>query len=155
MGIFSFFKKDASQYFSEAEKESLLNAIRQAELLTSGEIRLFIEHRCRFVNPVDRAAEVFYSLNMDKTASRNAVIVYLALKDRQFAVFADEGIYKAMGTSYWHAIAEKLLQDFKGDKHAAGLLTVIQNIGQALADKFPYDALTDKNELPDDIVFGH
>lgn len=154
MGLFSFFQKDASSYFSESERQAIVEAIRQAELQTSGEVRLFIEHRCRFVNPVDRAAEVFYLLKMDQTVSHNAVLVYLAMKDRQFALFADEGIYQASGKDYWHEQAQKILEEFSKEKYAPGLVTVISNIGQALKDHFPFDESTDKNELPDEIVFG-
>jgi uncharacterized membrane protein len=33
-------------------------------------------------------------------------------------------------------------------------VNVIGDIGQALKQAFPYDFKGDKNELPDDIVFG-
>ncbi len=154
MGIFSFRKRDASGYFSAAEKEAILNAIRQAEQRTSGEVRIFIENRCRFVDAIDRAAEIFFSLKMHATEQRNAVLVYLAMKDRQFAVFADEGIYKVAGAGYWNERAEEMLLHFKKEKHAEGLVKVISHIGDALTHHFPYDREIDKNELPDDIVFG-
>ena len=35
-----------------------------------------------------------------------------------------------------------------------GIANVVGEIGQALQQYFPYDRGTDKNELPDDIVFG-
>jgi uncharacterized membrane protein len=154
MGIFSFFKKDPAAFFSKQEKDAIFQAIQNAEQRTSGEVRVFIENRCRFVNPLDRAAELFFLLKMDKTVDRNAVMVYLAMKDRQFAVFADEGIYKALGKEYWSREAEAMLHAFKAENYAAGLVTVINDVGEALHQHFPYDKKVDKNELPDDIVFG-
>lgn len=154
MGLFSFFRKDSAGYFSEAEKEAVLDAIRKAEQRTSGEVRIFVERKCRFVNPVDRAYEIFYLLKMDKTDHHNAVLVYLAMKDRQFAIFADEGIYTAVGREYWNREANEMLHAFKQENYARGLVTVIADIGEALHEHFPYDPATDKNELPDDIVFG-
>ena len=68
---------------------------------TSGEVRVYIEHRCRFVDPIDRAAEVFYSLKMEQTVNRNGVLVYVAVKDRQLAIFADEGIFQKAGADFW------------------------------------------------------
>jgi len=38
---------------------------------------------------------------MNATEQHNAVLVYVAMKDRQLAVFADEGIYKKAGKSFW------------------------------------------------------
>lgn len=154
MGILSFFKKDPAAFFSEKEKDAILLAIKKAEQRTSGEVRVFIENRCRFVNPIDRAAELFFLLKMDKTADRNAVLVYLAMKDRQFAVFADEGIYKALGKEYWTREAEAMLQAFSSENYGTGLVTVINDVGESLYQHFPYNEKVDKNELPDDIVFG-
>lgn len=154
MGIFNFWKSDVAGYFSAPEKEAILDAIRQAEQRTSGEVRLFIESRCRFVDALDRAAEIFFNLKMEQTEKRNAVLVYLAMKDKQFAIFADEGIYKAVGASYWNNEAAGMFNAFKKESYANGLVNVIGDIGDALHQHFPYDATVDKNELPDDIVFG-
>ena len=154
MGLFSFWKSDTANYFSPVEKEAILATIKQAEQQTSGEVRVYIESRCKFVNALDRAAEIFFGLKMEATDDRNAVLVYLAMKDRQFAVFADQGIYTALGKDYWNKEAGQMVQAFKKESYAAGLVTVINNIGQALHQHFPYDLNVDKNELPDDIVFG-
>lgn len=155
MGIFPFAKKNAADYFSAAEKAELVTAIRQAERRTSGEVRLFIESKCRYVQAMDRADEIFFGLKMEATENRNAVLVYIAIKDRQFALFADKGIYEAMGENYWTALATGMKQNFINQSPADGLVKVISAIGEALSSHFPYDGHTDKNELPDDIVFGH
>ena len=89
MDIPYFSKKVA---FTAAEQEKIVTAIQAAERQTSGEIRVYVESRCRYVNPIHRAAEIFAALNMEKTAARNGVLVYVALKDRQLALFGDEGI---------------------------------------------------------------
>ena len=47
-----------------------------------------------------------------------------------------------------------MLSEFKKENYAEGLVEVIYKIGHCLKSHFPYDAATDKNELPDDIVFG-
>ena len=154
MGLFSFWKTKTADYFSASERDAILDAIKKAELRTSGEVRVFIENRCKFVDPLDRAAEIFFSLKMDATADHNAVLVYLAMKDRQFAVFADSGIYKALGPEYWNREAGLMLQAFRKESYAGGLVKVVSDIGEALHQHFPYDHKGDKNELPDDIVFG-
>ena len=152
--MLSFLKPKQQKFFSAEEEEKILNAIRDAEKQTSGEVRLFIENKCRFVDPLDRAAEIFLQLKMNETANQNAVLVYVAKKHRQLAVFADEGIYKKAGKQFWDNAVLIMLKEFKKENYAEGLVEVIQKIGRSLQTHFPYDVATDKNELPDDIVFG-
>lgn len=149
-----FNKKNASRYFSPEETNCIVDAIREAERRTSGEVRLFIESNCRYVNPIHRAAELFFGYKMDLTDERNGVLVYVAMNDHQYALFADEGIYKEMGATYWEAEAGKMLLAFKKESYAEGIVTIIGDIGEALSTHFPYDTKGDKNELPDEIIFG-
>lgn len=137
-----------------AENHQIVAAIRQAERQTSGEIRVFVEGRCRFVNPLDRAAEIFTGLKMDQTAQRNAVLVYVALKDRQLALYGDKGIHEKVGDTFWNAQIGLILSHFSKENYAEGIARVVGEIGNALHTHFPYDKDTDINELPDDIVFG-
>jgi len=150
----SLFRKKTNDFFSTEEKEKILSAIQNAEQTTSGEIRVYVENRCRFVDAIDRAAEVFYSLKMNETAYHNATLVYVALKDRQMAVFGDEGIYSKTGKEFWNEAVKKMIKNFNKENYAQGITEVVEQIGAALTHHFPYDAATDKNELPDDIVFG-
>ena len=138
-----------------AVQEQVVNAIRNAERSTTGELRVFAEAHCAYVDALDRAKEVFKELAMDKTQCRNAVLVYIAIKDRQFAIFGDEQIYiKAGGPSFWEAAARILQQMLKEGKTGEGLCACIDALGAALATHFPYDPSITKNELPDEIVFG-
>ena len=138
----------------EEENRLIVKAIRQAEKRTSGEVRVYVESRCRFMDAIDRAAELFFSLQMEKTDDRNAVLVYIALKDHQLAVFADEGIYKKTGADYWNNVVKEMLSTFNKQDYAKGIAECVIQIGEALTAHFPYDSDTDKNELPDQIVFG-
>ena len=149
--FFPFRKKDP---FSAGEQHLIVEALRQAEQRTSGEIRLYVESRCRYVDPLDRAAEIFWSLQMDHTNDRNAVLIYLAMRDHQFAIFADQGIHEKVGQKFWNAEVAKMSRHFRENHHLDALLLVIEDIGNALYTHFPYNRATDKNELPDDIVFG-
>lgn len=131
-----------------------MEAIQQAETRTSGEVRLFVESKCRFMNPIDRAKEIFSQLGMEKTKDRNATLVYVAVKDHQAAVLGDEGIHRKVGQQYWEEEVKKMLQYFRQQQLAKGLCLCINDIGEALHQHFPYDREMDKNELPDEIVFG-
>lgn len=153
MGIFSFFSKPKS-FFSAKDNEQIVQAIRNAERETSGEIRIYVESRNPFVDVMDRAAEIFFQLKMDKTDDRNAVLLYIAIKDKELALFGDEGIYKKVGAEYWNAEVKNMIAQFSSENISNGIEQCIQHIGQTLKEKFPYNSDTDKNELPDEIVFG-
>jgi len=138
-----------------AEDEQLVvQAIQASEKRTSGEIRVYIEGRCRFVDPLDRAVEIFAALKMQETRERNAVLVYVAVKDRQLAVFADQGIHTRVGQQFWNDTVKTMLLHFNRHHYGEGIAGMVSQIGEALHTHFPYEAGNDKNELPDDIVFG-
>ena len=152
MSLFSFFKR--KDFFTEEEKLQIIEAVRNAERMTSGEVRVFVESRCSYMDAIDRAKEIFVELKMNETADRNAVLVYIAMKDHQLAVFGDEGIHSKLGNDYWNAEVKKMISNFNKENYAEGIKEVVTDIGEALTQLFPYNNDTDKNELPDDIVFG-
>jgi uncharacterized membrane protein len=149
--MFLFKRKE---FFTDEEKQSIVDTVRMAEQRTSGEVRVFVESHCRYVNAIDRAVEIFENLQMQKTELRNATLVYVAIRDRQLAVFGDEGIHQKVGNEYWANEVMKMINAFNRDNIAEGIRQCVLNIGEALALHFPYNRTTDKNELPDDIVFG-
>ena len=152
--MFSFFRKKSSSFFSEEEKQTITSAIQQAERKTSGEVRVYIESKCSYVNAIDRAVEIFGKLNMHQTQQRNAVLVYVAVKDRQLAIFGDEGIHQKVGNDFWNNAVKQMVQHFNKNNYAVGIAEIVIAIGDSLQHHFPYDEKTDINELPDDIVFG-
>ena len=152
MSLLSFFKR--KDLFTPQENEQIVSAVQEAEKQTSGEVRVFVERRCKFVDPLDRAAEIFYSLKMEQTAERNGVLVYVAIKDKQLAIFGDAGIHEKVGNEFWQQEVRKMLEEFNRENYALGIQKVVRDIGQALKNNFPYRGDQDKNELPDEIVFG-
>ena len=141
-------------FFSADERARVFEAIRISEKRTSGEIRIFVESRCKFVDPLDRAAELFWSLKMDQTKDHNAVLIYLAMRDHQVAIYADKGIHEKVGEIFWKKEVVSMITNFREHHYSDALVEVIKDIGEALYIHFPYNRDTDKNELPDDIIFG-
>ncbi|MBS1781246.1 MAG: TPM domain-containing protein [Bacteroidetes bacterium] len=151
--MFPFSKK--KPLLDPADQERVVASIRNAESRTTGELRVFVETHCSYVDAMDRAWEVFHNLNMAATERRNAVLVYLATVDKQFALVGDEEIYKkAGGPLFWEKAAESLKEYLKNGKMAEGLVSCVDKLGDAMATHFPYDPTITKNELPDEIVFG-
>lgn len=152
MKLFSWLKK--KPFFTEEENRLIVEAIRDAEQKTSGEVRVFLEPHCKFMEAMDRAIEIFHALKMDQTKDRNATLVYVAYKDHQLAVLGDEGIHQKVGDQYWADEVRKMIGAFNRENMAEGIRQCVLDIGQALHSHFPYNKETDKNELPDEIVFG-
>lgn len=153
MALFNLFGK--KRLMSEKDEAQIVAAIRAAEKNTSGEVRVYVESHCRFVDPVDRAVEVFYGLKMEKTDDHNGVLIYVALKDRQLAIYGDDGIHLRVGTAFWKNAVKQMLQHFNKENHVAGICETVTAIGETLQKEFPYQPNDDKNELPDEIVFGN
>lgn len=141
----------ARMFFTKEEQQNIVAAIKEAELNTSGEIRVHIENHCK-KESLERAAELFYELKMDHTAARNGVLFYLAVKDRKFAVIGDEGINKNVEHDFWNEIKDDMTTHFKEKQFAEGLITGILKCGEKLKKHFPYQD-DDVNELSDEISF--
>ncbi len=149
-----FFWQKKKSLLSEEENRIIVKAIRHAEEQTSGEVRVFVESRCSWVDAIDRAMEIFYGLKMQQTEQRNAVLIYAALKDKQLAIFGDEGIHQKVGNAYWTKAVQEMLIQFNHADYAKGIAECVVQVGEALHTHFPFDRKVDKNELPDEIIFG-
>lgn len=142
----------ASNFFSDAEKDAVVSAIRKVEMHTSGEIRVHVDDRCD-QDAFDRAVKVFQHLKMDKKPFRNAVLIYVAVKDRKFSVIGDEALHHKVGNDYWKTISQQLHVDFAAGNYGNGIIKAIETIGTTLSKYFPNVDELDRNELSDDISF--
>jgi uncharacterized membrane protein len=142
----------ARLFFTKEEQQKIVAAIKEAELNTSGEIRVHIENHCK-EEALERAAELFYDLKMNRTAARNGILFYLAVKDHKLAIIGDEGINKEVEHDFWNDIKDEMIYNFKENKFAEGLIAGILKCGDKLKEYFPYQN-DDVNELSDDISFS-
>ncbi|GAB4414230.1 MAG: TPM domain-containing protein [Bacteroidia bacterium] len=147
------FKRAPCAFFTDEEGRQIVAAIREAEQHSSGEIRVHLEARCKAATPFERARAVFARLNMHKTELRNGVLLYLAVEDHRFALFADQGINQAVPSGYWDEVVADMQAAFREARFAEGLAEGIRRIGQQLKTYFPRQD-DDINELSDDISYG-
>jgi uncharacterized membrane protein len=152
--MFSWFRKNKSLLSKEIQ-DAVVSSIAACEKRSSGEIRVYVESHCKMVNPIHRCEEIFVQLKMHQTKEHNGVLLYLALKDKQFAIVGDIGInQKVGGNEYWEFIAVKLTEYFKAGQIKEGICYCVTEIGQSLSKYYPEDGSANPNELPDEIVFG-
>ncbi len=143
----------AKTFFTGKQQDELIEAIRLAELNTSGEIRVHIEARCEH-DAYERAKVVFEELGMHATEQKNGVLFYLAYADKKFAIIGDKGIHEKVTQQFWDEEKELLLSYFKQEQYTEGLCLAIAHAGEKLKAYFPYQQ-NDVNELSNDISFGN
>jgi len=137
---------------SDEDLKDVRDAIARAERVTSGELRVHIESRCK-EDIMDHSAAMFAELHMHETALRNGVLICLATKDRKFAILGDAGIHLRVGDDFWKRSYDQALPHLKNGEWGLALVGAIDEIGRALAEHFPVQP-DDVNELSDDISFG-
>ncbi len=138
-------------FFTKAEEQEIVQAIRKAEQETSAEIRVHLEDEMHADNAQERVIELFYELEMDKTAQQNGVLFYFSLKDKVFAIYGDRGIDRKVPNDFWLTIKDGISNSFKQQDYLNGIINGINQVGIALKNHFPYDKNTDQNELSDEI----
>lgn len=143
---------DAKNFFTKSEKTAIKKAILNAEMDTSGEIRVHIEDECAG-DVLDRAAYIFKKLMMEKTNLRNGILFYLAVGSKKIAILGDVGINEAVPDHFWEETKEIMTTHFVEDRFVQGLNEGIAQAGEKLKKHFPHH-LDDINELSDEISFG-
>ncbi len=139
-------------FLSREEEEQIIDAIRKAESHTSGEIRVHIERTTK-VDGYERALEVFHFLKMDTTRLRNGVLIYLAIDDRSFVIFGDQGINEVVSDDFWDSTRDIMMSHFKKGDFKQGLIEGVLKAGKQLETHFPWEDM-DRNELPNKISKG-
>ncbi|WP_333600654.1 TPM domain-containing protein [Flavobacterium sp.] len=140
------------EFLTAEEEQAIVAAIGQAEKNTSGEIRVHIEKETSMA-PLERAVEVFHQLQMENTQERNGVVIYVAVKSKQFAIYGDKGINEKVDNTFWDSTKDIMLGHFKNGNFKQGLIDGILQAGEQLKTHFPYQD-DDTNELSNEISKG-
>lgn len=141
-------------FLSPEGEHSVIEAIRRAELNTSGEIRVHIEAGDGLLPPLVRASRVFETLGMHATREGNAVLLYIDVAHHGFAVWGGRGIDAVVPEGFWNDTYMLIRDRFRSGRVAEGLVEVIEQIGAQLKEYFPYRS-DDVNELSDEISIGN
>jgi uncharacterized membrane protein len=139
------------EFLSKLDHDRIVQAIREAESKTSGEIRVFIQRGKLNTDPLIVAQKKFHRLGMHKTREHNAVLIFLAPRAHKFAVVGDAAIHEKCGGEFWQQAVERMRTHFQMEKFSAALIEAVQEIGSVLARHFPKTS-TNTNELPDDVI---
>lgn len=141
----------AEDFLTEAERKQVAQAIGEAELRSSGEIRVHLEDHIED-DVLDHAAFVFEELGMHKTADRSGVLIYVCVADRKVAVIGDKGINERVPANFWNDVLGVLQLHFAAGRRAEGLCEAVRMVGEKIIRFFPRRA-DDRDELSNEVSF--
>ena len=138
------------EFISQLDGRRIEQAIAETEKRTSGEIRIYISHKERH-DALAFAQKRFQELGMFRTKQRNAVLIYIAPRTRQFAVLGDTGIHQKCGDAFWKQIVSGMSERMKNAQFTEAVVHAIRDVGAVLQQHFP-SAPGDVDELPNQIA---
>lgn len=133
-----------------ADQARIIEAIKAAERLTSGEVKVHVEGRCPGGDPLKRAQELFTRLGLTRTKERNAVLLYIATRDRRFSILGDSGIHEEVGSQFWAEAVQRMTIAFRRGAFGDGIVGAIQSVAGRMQKRFPRKS-DDRNEIDNDI----
>jgi uncharacterized membrane protein len=139
-------------FVDQLDDDAITQAIADAELKTSGEIRVFVSHHT-VADPAAAARKHFLRLKMDRTRDRNAVLIFVAPKSHKFAIVGDVAAHQRAQDAFWTQLAAEMSEHFKRSAWTDAIVHTIRRVGELLSEHFPRRA-ADVNQLPDKLERG-
>lgn len=136
------------EFISKLDHDRIVQAIREAEAKTSGEVRVYVQRGKLKGEVLPVAQDRFQKLGMQKTRERNAVLIFVAPRVHKFAVVGDEGIHRHCGNELWERVAAQMREHFRSERFSDAIVDAINELTDVLAKNFPRKP-GDINELPD------
>ncbi|ACU08615.1 hypothetical protein FIC_02179 [Flavobacteriaceae bacterium 3519-10] len=141
-----------SNFLTEYQMASLVEAIQSAEDHSTGEIRVHIDSNSEG-NNAEIAFGVFKALCQNKTAERNAVLFHINFEQHYLTIIGDEGIHAKVHQSFWDQIHDEVTAEFAKGNYHEGLRNAILKTGFELKKHFPVSG-ENPNELSNEITFS-
>ena len=132
------------------DKKAVIEAIRDAERGTSGEIRVHL-HRVPTNDALSDARKLFKRLGMHRTQERNGVLLFIAPKSQTFAIVGDEGIHARVGDAFWNTTRDRMQKEFSQGRLQEGVLAGVRSAGERLKEYFPAKR-DDRDELSNEVT---
>lgn len=147
MKLFSVFQRKLPVDTTKIEQ-----AISHLEQVTSAELRVVVERKAKKCqSAMARAEQLFVELEMQNTAQRNAVMIYLSFKPHYVAVVGDEGIHAKVDDDFWQKVYAAMKNLCQQGDYTQAICQGIKQVEKELALHFPIQT-DDVNELPNEVV---
>ena len=136
--------------FTPQDEEYIIEAIRPAEAMSTGEIRVHLDQNLTG-DALATAQSIFTKLGMEKTKDRNGVLFYVSENKKKIAIIGDINIHKYVYQNFWDELLKEITLSFKDEKYKEGLINAILKTGTKLKKFFPTDGKNIENELSNEI----
>ena len=124
------------EFKKKLHHDAIVEAIREAEKKTTGEIRVLISHK-EIEAPVTEAQKEFARLGMANSPHRNGVLIFVAPRAHKFAVIGDKAVHEKCGDEFWQKLAEAMTGYFRKSEFTEGIVHGVKKAGGLLAEHFP------------------
>ncbi|KXK53070.1 MAG: hypothetical protein UZ05_CHB002001205 [Chlorobi bacterium OLB5] len=150
-------KQWINNYFSEDELKEIQFAADAVEKRTVGEIVLSFRNKKTLLEKLysnhELAMKDFETLGVHKTAERTGILIFIIFEEKYYDIIADEGIYAKIPDETWNKMEAKLKEEFRSKNYSAGVIALINEMGEILASEFPVRAgAVNDDELDHEIV---
>lgn len=144
-------------YFSEDELKEIQFAADAVEKRTVGEIVLSFRNKKTLLEKLysnhELAMKDFETLGVHKTAERTGILIFIIFEEKYYDIIADEGIYAKIPDETWNKMEAKLKGEFRSKNYSAGVIALINEMGEILASEFPVRAgAVNDDELDHEII---
>ena len=137
-------------FVKQLDEKSVTAAIHRAEEKSSAQVRVYVSHH-HVHDALEAAGTHFHELGMEKTAHRNAVLIFIAPESRNFAIFGDEAIDRKCGIQFWTNVRDEIVPHLKAGEFTKAIVHAVDRVGDKLAEHFPQHGKR-VNELSDEIA---
>jgi len=120
---------------TKAERARIHDALERAEAGTTARIGVRFVPDVQ-VDALERAKTEFERAGMHGHAARNAALILVAPKARQFAVIGDRELHARVGDRFWNEAVELMRERFAADDIAGAVVVGLEHIGAALHEHF-------------------
>ena len=124
------------EFKTHLRHDHVVEAIREAEKKTTGEIRVVVSHK-HIEAPVTEAQKEFLRLGMANSPHHNGVLIFVAPRSHKFAVIGDKAVHEKCGDEFWQKLAEAMTVYFRKSEFTEGIIHGIKKAGELLAEHFP------------------
>jgi uncharacterized membrane protein len=125
------------EFLSKLDHDRIVDAIREVESKSSGEIRVYIQRGKLTGDPLVAAQKKFHRLGVHKRSERNSILIFVAPRAHKFAVVGDKAVHEKCGDQFWQRLVDGMREHFRNEKFSHALVEGIGEAGKALAAHFP------------------
>lgn len=140
---------------SKEDLEKISSEINIAEETTSAEIVVSIKNTIPFIfknNIYKFALSLFKFYKTYKTKDRTGILILFVLKNKQFYILGDEGIYKKVDQKVWNDLSMSISKEIKEKNLLEGIVKSIELTSALVNHYFPKEQ-NDINEISNEVKF--